>query len=172
MTEFLTRLCRNRSGAAAAEMALVTPLLMILMFGSMEMGKYFWDEHLVVKAVRDGARFAARQSFASMPCAGPAGNENEIKNLVRFGVPEVTDADQPRLFYWTDPATITVSIDCYDNQGTDGARTYDGVYTDRASIPRVTVSARVPYTPLIGAAVGVRGGGFLNASSEATVFGI
>jgi hypothetical protein len=145
---------------------------MVLMFGSMEMGKYFWDEHLVVKAVRDGARFAARQSFASMPCGGPAGNETEIKKLVRFGLPEATDADQPRLFYWTDPATITVTIDCYDNQGTDGARTYDGVYSDRPSVPRVLVSARVPYSPLASSIIGASGSTFLNASSQATVFGI
>ena len=56
-------LFRDRAGAAAAEMALVTPLLMIIMFGAMELGKYFLDEHVVAKAVRDGARYAARRSF-------------------------------------------------------------------------------------------------------------
>ena len=92
----LARLLANRSGAAAAEMALVTPLLVILMFGSAEIGKFFWDEHLVVKAVRDGARFAARQSFASMPCGGPAANDAQIRNLVRYGTPVVTATDKPR----------------------------------------------------------------------------
>lgn len=168
----LARLIRNRSGAAAAEMALVTPLLVILMFGSAEVGKFFWDEHLVVKAVRDGARFAARQSFASMPCGGPAANEAQIRNLVRFGKPVVTDTDQPRLSYWTDAATITVSIRCYDNAGTDGARVYDGLYSDRPQVPLVEVSASVPYAPLFGL-LGISAGGLkLNAADEAAVFGL
>jgi hypothetical protein len=153
-------------------MALVVPLLVTLMFGSFELGKYFWDEHLVVKAVRDGARFAARQSFASMPCGGTAANETEIRNLVRYGKPTVTDTDQPRLYYWTDPATVTVSITCYDNSGTDGARIYDGLYSDRAVVPVVTVTAAVPYTPVVGGVVSLNSGAQLNASSEAAVFGI
>ena len=168
----LARLCRNQSGAAAAEMALVTPLLVILMFGSAEVGKFFWDEHLVVKAVRDGARFAGRQSFASMPCGGPAANEAQIRNLVRYGKPVVTGTDQPRLSYWTQASTITVAIRCYDNAGTDGARVYDGLYSERPQVPLVEVSASVPYTPLLGF-FGVPAGGLtLNAADEAAVFGI
>lgn len=173
MMRLLARLFRDSRAAAAAEMALVAPFLILLMFGSLEMGKYFWDEHIVVQAVRDGARFAARQSFASMPCDGTATNEDEIKNVVRFGEPQVTDGDQPRLYYWTNPATVTVSIDtCYDNSGTDGTRVYNGVYADRATVPIVTVSANVPYTPIVGRVAGLSSSLHLNASSEATVFGI
>lgn len=163
----------DRRGAAAAEMALVTPLLLTIMFGALELGKFFWDEHLLVSAVRDGARFAARQSFASMPCGGPATNETQIKNVVRFGKANVVlGTDKPRLYYWTDPATIAVAIDCYGNTGVDGDRVYDGIYSARENVPRVTVSATVPYTPIVGT-LGLRVGGIrLNASSEAAVFGI
>ena len=38
----LIPLWRDRNGAAAAEMALVAPLLLILMFGSFEVGKFLW----------------------------------------------------------------------------------------------------------------------------------
>jgi Flp pilus assembly protein TadG len=170
MRSLLSRLRLDRRGAAAAEMAMVTPILVTLMFGSLEIGKYFWDEHLVVKAVRDGARYAARQSFASMPCpGGPATNEAAIKNVVRYGKAVVTAADQPLLYYWTDPATITVTINCYANAGVDGARIYDGVYTSRPDVPRVTVTAFVPYTPLVGLRLPDMA---LNASSQATVFGL
>jgi hypothetical protein len=163
-------LWRDRSASAAAEMALVTPLLIVIMFGSMELGKYFWDEHLVVKAVRDGARFAARQNFADMPCGGPAAKETEIKNLVRFG--NTTAAGQPRLYYWTDNATIFVTITCYANAGVGGARVYDGIYTARANVPVVRVRAEVPYTPIVGS-IGFEAGGLtLNAYSESTVMGI
>ena len=172
MKKLLTCLRLDRRGTAAAEMALVMPLLAGLMFGSLELGKYFWDEHLVMKAVRDGTRYATRQSFASMPCGGPAANEAQIKNVVRFGKPVVTGADKPLLYYWKNPATITVTIDCYANAGVAGARVYNGVYADRANVPRVKVRASVPYTPLIGA-IGFKSVGLkLNASSQATVFGL
>jgi len=125
-----------------------------------------------VKAVRDGARFASRQSFASMPCGGPATNETRIKNVVRYGLATVGGSDRPRLFYWTDPNTITVQIDCYANAGVDGARIYDGIYSARANLPIVRVRASVPYTPIIGALGFDASGVSLNAESEATVFGI
>ena len=162
----------DRRGAAAAEMALVAPLLATLMVGSLELGKFFWDEHQLLKAVRDGSRFAARQSFANMPCGGSATNEDQIRNVVRYGKSAVTGADRPRLFYWTDPATITVDIDCYPNAGVDGERVYDGVYSARPDVPIVRVTAQVPYTPILGI-MGFRGNGIsLNAQSEATVFGL
>ena len=47
------------TGAAAAEMALVLPILIALMFGSFELGNYFLNQHVVTKAVRDGLRFEA-----------------------------------------------------------------------------------------------------------------
>ena len=56
--------------------------------------------------------------------------------------------------------------------GADDARIYNGIYSARADVPRVTVSATVPYTPIVGA-IGFRADGLsLNASSQATVFGI
>lgn len=171
MIGWIALLCRDRQGSAAAEMALVTPLLAILMFGSLELGKFFWDEHIVTKAVRDGARFASRQGFAAMPCGGTATNEAQIRNVVRFGKATVT-TEAPRLYYWTNAATVTVTITCYDNAGTNGARVYDGIYTSRAQVPVVRVSASVPYTPIVGS-IGFNTSNLsLNARSEATVFGI
>lgn len=163
----------DRRGSAAAEMALVTPLLLVLMFGAMELGKYFWDQHIVVKAVRDGARFAARQSMTAMPCTGSIDStaETRIKNLVRTGTADGTGS--ARLYYWTNPATITVSVSCYDNSGGGGSTTvYAGVYNSMANVPRVTVSASVPYTPLVGG-IGLEVAGLeLNASNQAAVMGI
>ena len=161
----------GEEGVAAAEMALVAPLLGILMFGALEVGNYFWDEHMVVKSVRDGARFAARQSFASMPCGGPAANEAQIKNVTQYGKPTVSAGDKPHLHYWTNPLTVAVTIDCYDNSGASGTQIYEGVYSSRSDVPRVTVSASVPYSPLLGTISFFRGAS-LNASSQATVFGI
>jgi Flp pilus assembly protein TadG len=162
----------DQRGSAGAEMALVAPLLVTIMFGSLETGKYFWDEHQLLKAVRDGARFAARQNFATMPCGGTPTNLAQIRNVVRYGKSAVTGSDRPRLFYWTDPATITVQINCYVNAGVPGARVYNGIYSARANVPIVRVTARVPYSPIVGS-FGFRASGiFLNAQSEVPVFGL
>lgn len=146
-------------------MALVTPLLLILTFGSYEMGKYFLDEHVVSKAVRDGARYAARQNFSTMPCGGTAGGETQIKNLVRYN--NTGGTGSPRLTYWSNAATITVTITC-DNSGS-----YTGIYNGLAGgARRVTVAAAVPYTGLFGI-VGINSTAFsLNASSQAAVMGL
>lgn len=157
-------LLRDRRGAAAAEMALVLPLLMVLMFGSFELGKFFLDAHTVQKAVRDGARYAARQPFGEMPCGGPAADETEIRNLVRTGT--TAPGGTPRIGYWTDPATITISISC-DTTGTYSAA---GVYRVVAGgARRVTVNASVPYDTLLGLQLG---GATVNAQSESAVMGI
>ena len=79
---------RDRNGAAAAEMALVLPILLVLMFGSLEIGNYFMNQHTLVKAVRDGARFAARKPFTSYTaCSGSpdASVVTETQNVVMRG---------------------------------------------------------------------------------------
>lgn len=141
----LRSIVNDRSGVAAAEMAMVTPLLLVLMFGTFEMGKYFMDMHVVAKGARDGARFAARQPFLEMPCGGTATDEADIKDLVRTGT--TTDGAASRLSYWTDPATITVTITCSTGNNYSTA----GIYTNATGGARhVTVAASVPYVSLFG----------------------
>jgi hypothetical protein len=147
-------------------MALITPFLAILMFGSFETGKYFLDAHVVQKAVRDGARFASRQSFTGMPCGGTPTNEGNIKNVVRYGKLSPATGDEPRLAYWTDPATITVAVACDSTV----AYTNKGLYTVvPGGARRVTVKATVPYVSLLGMRFG---GAAINADSQSAVMGI
>lgn len=166
-------LLRDCRGAAAAEMAMVTPLLLVLLFGALETGKFFLDEHVVVKAVRDGARFAARQSFSGMPCGGTATNLAAIRNQVRFGKTVPGDTDTPRLYYWTSNDTISVTIACRSNAiGADGTRPYAGLYHERETVPYVTVNATVPYVPL-ARYLGLDFDGLsVTASNQAPVVGI
>jgi Flp pilus assembly protein TadG len=134
----------NKDGVAAAETAMLTPILLVLLFGAFEMGKYFLDEHVLMKAVRDGARYAGRQSFASMPCGGTATNEAAIKNFVRFG--NIAGTGNPRLPYWTNNSTITITITC------DSSGTYSGIYAGlTGGAKRVLVNASIPYGSLFGA---------------------
>lgn len=162
---FLARFWADRRAVAAAEMALVTPMLIILMFGSFELARYFLDEHVVVKAVRDGARYAGRLHFSDFTCAtASAGAVQSIREITRTGA---LGGTTPRLSYWTSPATITVSVTC------DTSGNYSGIYDGVAmGAPVVTVSASIPYVSLFGM-VGFNTTGLaLNASSESPVMGI
>ena len=64
----MTRLRPNRCserGAAAVEFAIVLPLLMLLVLGSMDWGYYFFVEQVVVNAAREGARAGSLQLYAN-----------------------------------------------------------------------------------------------------------
>jgi Flp pilus assembly protein TadG len=51
-------LCRSRRAAVAVEMAIVTPLLLTLVFGIIEYGWVFTIKQALVHAAREGARTA------------------------------------------------------------------------------------------------------------------
>ena len=168
---------RDSSGAAAAEMALVTPLLLIIMMGSVELGNFFLDEHVLLKGVRDGARFAARQGFASYTgCGGSAASvptavSGGTKLIVSKGTLNSSDPDL--LPNWT-TATFTVNMSCATAAG---GTTLGGIYTGNVTgtagmAPAVTVTASVPYRPVL-ASFGFTGIGLsLNASEQAAVMGV
>lgn len=167
----------RNEGSAAAEMAMVLPLLMIIMFGSFETGRYFLDEHVVVKAVRDGARYASRQAFGEYACPSATVSTavtDRTRNIVRFGKPIVTDADFPRLPYWQATSdgqpSVRVTVGCPTSL--DGTEAHGGLYAGKANVPVVTVEAVVEYDALFGM-LGF-GGGMLNvtATSQSAVMGI
>lgn len=165
----LRRLSGCTSASAAAEMALVTPLLMIIMFGSVELGNYFWNEHIAMKAVRDGARYAARQPVEDFPCSGaiPSATETRIKNVTRTG--QIGDGGDPKLAGWDD-AEVTITFDC---QTTPASPYNTGIYSGlTGGARRVTVSAAVPYRAIIGAVVFPTDSLQVRAEAQAVVFGI
>jgi Flp pilus assembly protein TadG len=56
--------CRD-DGAAAVEFALVLPLVLVLVFGIIDMGRLLFTANSLTSAVREGARFAAVQTDPS-----------------------------------------------------------------------------------------------------------
>lgn len=160
------RLAADRTGSAAAEMALVLPLLLVIMFGTFELGHFFYSEHIVQKAVRDAARYASRLPITNYPaCVPTAGAELQIQKVARTGVPDGTTS--ARLRGWTADTMTNVAVVC------DTSGTYQGIYTVYPfpdGVPTVTVSATVPYMSLFGA-LGLGNPSLnLKAESEAAVF--
>lgn len=159
----------DRNGTAAAEMALVLPLLLVLMFGSLEIGNYFMNQHTLVKAVRDGARFAARKPFDQYTaCTGSpdAAVVSETQNIVMRGYASGGTIITPNI----DASDISVTTSCETMAGTE---TMSGIYAGRTTGAQIVrVSARVDYRPVL-AIMGFTGIGLhLNAASEAAVAGL
>jgi Flp pilus assembly protein TadG len=159
-------LLADRKGSAAVEMALSLPILLVLAFGSLEVGNYFLSEHVVDKAVRDASRYAARLAVTNYPSCTSVNStaEQQIKNVARTGDPAGTN---PRLWGWADGNT-TVSVSC-DNVSSYGT---GGIYTDFPNgAPVVTVTATVPYTTFFGS-MGLGAPTFsLYAQNQAAVIG-
>lgn len=164
----LSRLLNCDAAAAAAEMALVTPLLVILMFGSFELGNYFLSEHVVVKAVRDGARYAARRPFADFTCPSTVASDvvDKTRNVTRTG--QVASGGAARLVNWTTDTTVSVTVSCTAIAGGN----YSGIYNGMTNLPKVKVSATVPYRSLFNNLGFTSSTLNLVSESEATVQGI
>jgi Flp pilus assembly protein TadG len=139
-------------GSAAAEFALILPLMLVLVFSFYEAGRVFWSYNIVQSSARDAARYAGRLAVTCTGSSGAfddAGSEAAIQNLARTGT--VDGSGDPLVPNWTDNSTVTVTIDCsYDNS----AQTMKGLYTSHANIPTITVTAAAPYGLLFGGLFG------------------
>ena len=126
----------DQSGAAAAEMALILPLALALIFTTFDGAFYMICEHRVVKGVRDAARYAARLDLSNYACPAAtfSGNAATVKNLARTGLLSGGTTAVPG---WTD-SDITITVTCLSGQG--------GIYAATGgNAPRVNVSTRVNY---------------------------
>lgn len=158
---------RDTGATAAAEFALALPMMLALMFGGFEAGHFFWTEHKLVKAVRDGARYASRLSVNDL-CDGTEegmsnDTENNIKNMTATGALSGGVAKVPG---W-DPDQVMVTVGCQEFMGT-------GIYTDLGVPgPMVTVSTgAVDYPSLFEALGFITSDVQLSARSSAVVTGI
>jgi Flp pilus assembly protein TadG len=161
------RIRQDRRGSAAVEMAIVTPMLLALVFGATDLGNYFLSEHAVLNGVRDGARYASRRYPPN--CAAVTNDTGTIATATKYLVrTNSVDGTGPvRLNGWTDNATITVSVACNTTSTYRG-----GIYTaSTAGVPVITVSATVPYPSLFNAFGLTKTTINLNATAQAAAFG-
>lgn len=171
----LPRLLHSDSGTAAAEMALILPMVFALLFGGFEAGNYMLTEHKVIKGVRDGARYAARQSQSYYDECGGTLDEpdsdsglppsvdviDDIKAVTRTG--QITGGPT-RVSGWSD-SDISVVVAC------DGAFA-SGLYRDVGTAPHVTVITSVSYPSILGQLGFDTAGVVVRAQANAAVMGL
>lgn len=161
----MIRFIRDTRGAAAAEMALMVPLLLTLMFAGFEAGHYFYTEQQVIKAVREGSRYAGRLGFDAFPCGGAADATAvaQIQQVTRTGTVTGTN---PRVRGMA-LSDITVTHRCDANFENDGI--FKGT---TGGAPIVLVEAEAGYNSLFEALGVIDSSAIVQASSEAVVNGI
>lgn len=95
----LRALIGNESGVALIEFVIVLPLLLILLFGFIEIGRALWTHHVITIGVRDGVRYMTRVPLEEE-------FKDQARNVAVYGSPTGTVPVSSR---WTDPETIEVS---------------------------------------------------------------
>jgi Flp pilus assembly protein TadG len=97
-------------GAAAVEFALVTPLLLVMLFGIIDYGIWFTDSIALRQAVRDGARRGAVENFGSCSPAITGTTDADLHNLacsVASGVNPISGTVAVRVVIANDPASAS-----------------------------------------------------------------
>lgn len=165
----IRRLLRDQDGGPAAEFALALPMMIVLMFGGLEAGHFFWTEHKLVKAVRDGARYAARLDVHSL-CNGSSvamstAVKSDIQAVTSTGLP-ASAGGTPKVPGWSSTG-VNVDIAC-------GGFVSTGIYSELPNAgPIVTVSSGpVKYPSLFEALGAISSTINISAESSAAVTGL
>ena len=153
---------RRTGGNAGVEFALILPLLTLLCFGAIELGRALHDYHVVNETVRDAARLLSRTP-ANCPSAGQGAGTfqdgsvytaaQQVQRAQALAMTGNTNTATPApdlLGYWNYPgdaaSTIVIRVDCIDNT----AGGFQGLYNGTTYVPHVFFQANVPFTFLLG----------------------
>ncbi|MBU6367260.1 MAG: pilus assembly protein [Gemmatimonadetes bacterium] len=82
----VVRALRDDRGAAMLEFAIVAPLLVTLVFGAIDVGRYFFLYHALLNAARDGARLAAVSPMGT--AAEVTAATTQVVDAVRARIPD------------------------------------------------------------------------------------
>jgi Flp pilus assembly protein TadG len=103
---------RRRSAAETLELALALPLLLVLAFGTIEFGYWFYLEHNFQAAAREGARAAIVSTLGDLAARQAAAEEAADQIMADLKIPKdkyEVDSNQDG-----DYLTVTVKADWKD----------------------------------------------------------
>ena len=144
------RLLHDRSAAGAAEFAMVLPLLILLLFGIIDAGRFMWEYNRAEKATQVGARMAvvtnvipgglAAQSYLGNTAGGTALTQGDLISRLALGKIVCTNTA------CCNPTTLCTTP--YPALGTYDAATFTAIVTRmRYMKPDITAAnVRVEYS--------------------------
>jgi Flp pilus assembly protein TadG len=134
-------LLRNSAGATAAEFALVLPLLLILLFGIIDAGRWMWTYNEAEKATQEGARVAvvtdmvpggiAAQSFVGTTVDGVTLTQGDV--IPADALPTVTCTKASSAVSCTCSSCSGLTLTPYQTAGWDAV-----VARMKAMLPQIT----------------------------------
>ncbi len=125
------RLLKSETGTSAIEFAIIAPVLILMLIGVMDVGRYAYDAILAANAARAGAQYAAQDLSTAMDTPG-------IKNAIQL--------DGQNLSNWT--SGVTAQYLCSSNGGTTLGTCPSGE-PSASNIYYVKVLVTGTFTPLI-----------------------
>ena len=148
--------CRNRGGSAAVEFVLVLPVLILLLFGTVDVGRLLADYQIAAQGIRDAARYLARADPAvlGLDCGLGGVDESSAPAVAAMHLAMTGTVDGSASYvlpYWTESSSvaaagIAIAVACVDNTG--GA--YGGLYEESTVVSSVRMSATVAFPLLNG----------------------
>ncbi len=129
MFAWLSSLWRDRSGVSLVEFAFVAPILLTMLYGTIEVGRVFFQANAVERGLRGAALFAARS-----PWPLSTADQTTVLNLARTG--NETGTGHFLADGWAEPGSDFNIASANFPVGTD-------------VIPIIRVSAAVPFKPLM-----------------------
>jgi hypothetical protein len=140
------------------EFAVVTPLLFLLVLGTIEVGRYIFHSELVNHAAREGVRYAivhgARSDCPSGP--PPPGQSNpcdlagdNVKDAVRTAALDLIGVGDLFVFdpVWTSRGSLNNPNPGDTSNGNNGRGEYVTVFVDFVYVPVVKQFLDVPVLP-------------------------
>jgi Flp pilus assembly protein TadG len=125
------RFLKSESGTSMIEFAIIAPVLIFMMIGVMDVGRYAYDAILAANAARAGAQYASQDLSTAMDSTG-------IKNAIV--------ADGQNLSNWN--SGITAQYYCSSNGGTTLGSCSSGE-PSASNIYYVKVVVTGSFTPLV-----------------------
>jgi len=163
IVELIRGPCGACAGTAAIEFVLILPVLALLVFGTIDLGRLLADYQTASQGIRDAARYLSRADPAvlGIDCAAGGIDDGSAPAIAAMNLAMTGTIDGSGgyvLAYWTDTTTlatagISVSVDCEDNS----SAAYAGLYSTLPAVPSLHVRAVLSFPMLNGWLLG-RGG--------------
>lgn len=136
MLNCIKRFLRNRRGSSAVEFALYLPVLMILVVGMSEVSVAIMQSVALEKSLRSGALYASR---ANLPLSDAT--RTEVTNIIKKG--NTAGTGSYLIDSWNESsATLSISVSNYTMATTTSV-------LGSNQLPVITVTAIVPYRPIL-----------------------